>query len=115
MIAHEDPSLIDWLLNVTGEAGDFLRTLASAALRADADNYSRLRPVLLQMKQKYPRYALASAPTELRVPTAVQAIRDWAHDPSAGMFEHDRSLISHFMDFIDGLLRDPSRGERKPS
>jgi len=53
----EDPELCDWLLNIDKmRAGDFLRALARAAMQADFDNYALLRPVLLQMKVKYPRY-----------------------------------------------------------
>ena len=56
MIAGEDLELWDWLRNARDFAGDFLKSLAEAGLRADADNYAILRPVLLQMKAKYPKY-----------------------------------------------------------
>jgi len=62
MIANVDPELWDWLLVASGAtarpaAGDFLRTLAEAALRADPDNYRILRPALVLLKAKYPKYA----------------------------------------------------------
>jgi hypothetical protein len=55
--AHEDHELIDWLLNASSGAGDFLRSLAEAGLRADGENYPVLRPVLVKMKAKFPKYA----------------------------------------------------------
>jgi hypothetical protein len=56
LTAHQDPSLIDWLLNAQTNAGDFLRSLAEAGLRADAENYPLLRPALLVLKNRYPQY-----------------------------------------------------------
>jgi hypothetical protein len=35
LTAQQDPSLMDWLLNAKESAGDFLRSLADAGLRAD--------------------------------------------------------------------------------
>lgn len=65
MNAHSDPELNEWLLNVVNgsvekkipPAGDFLKSLASAALRADPTNYAILRPALLKIKERYPEYA----------------------------------------------------------
>lgn len=57
MIAQDDMELADWLLNAQSFGGDFLRSLAEAGLRADHENYPVLRPVLLSMKEKYPKYA----------------------------------------------------------
>jgi hypothetical protein len=37
-------------------AGDFLKTVANAALHADAYNYPLLRPSLIALKAKYPKY-----------------------------------------------------------
>ncbi len=58
--ADQDAALFDWLVSASGHhgAGDFLRSLAEAGLRADSFNYALLRPVLLQMKAKYPKYGL---------------------------------------------------------
>jgi hypothetical protein len=54
--AHGDAELISWLLNAARDAGDFVKNLAEAGLRADGYNYPILRPVLLRMKAKYPIY-----------------------------------------------------------
>jgi len=44
MTAQDDVELADWLLNAQSFAGDFLRSLAEAGLRADHENYPVLRP-----------------------------------------------------------------------
>ena len=62
--AQADPELFEWLMAVyfgdskrgLAPAGEFLRSLANAALHADWENYPMLRPVLLQFKAKYPHY-----------------------------------------------------------
>lgn len=56
MTAQEDDELFNWLVNASAQAGDFLRSVADAGLRADAFNYPLLRPFLLLMAQKYPQY-----------------------------------------------------------
>jgi len=60
MIAHQDPKLLPWLLGIVNgcpnPSGDFLRALAEAALRADAENYVTLRPALLDIRTRYPEY-----------------------------------------------------------
>lgn len=60
IVAQSDAELLPWLLGIqTGRpnpAGDFLRHLAEAALRADASNYELLRGVLLIIRAKYPDY-----------------------------------------------------------
>jgi hypothetical protein len=55
---HDDPDLHRWLLNIVNEkqAGDFLKLLAMAALRADHENYPLLRPALLKISKRYPKY-----------------------------------------------------------
>lgn len=59
-IAQNDPQLIEWLLGIVNgkptRSGDFLRSVAEAALRADHQNYLLLRPALLEMQKKYPEY-----------------------------------------------------------
>ena len=65
MSAQEDNELFDWLLNAAGHgtsppAGDFLKNFAEAALRADTENYLVLRPVLVVMAEKYPKYKVAN-------------------------------------------------------
>lgn len=55
---HEDPELRDWLLNIIHGrmAGDFLKLLAMAAMQADHENYPLLRPALLKISKRYPKY-----------------------------------------------------------
>ena len=60
-LAQEDDELFNWLVNAAGHgtgppAGDFLKNLAEAGLRADAENYPILRPVLVELSVKYPKY-----------------------------------------------------------
>lgn len=62
--AHTDDELYGWLNALIGgnparniaPAGDFLKTLAETAFRADMFNYEILRPALLSLKAKYPEY-----------------------------------------------------------
>lgn len=60
MIAQEDPILAPWIYGIVNHkptrSGDFLRTIAKAALRADYVNYEILRPALLELHGKYPEY-----------------------------------------------------------
>ncbi len=57
MILEKDFELIPWVYGVLEQgAGGFLTSMAEAATRADQDNYPILRPVLLQLKAKYPDY-----------------------------------------------------------
>ncbi len=56
MTAMEDGELSQWLTAALNLGGSFIKTIAQAALRADEDNYAILRPVLLQLKDKYPKY-----------------------------------------------------------
>lgn len=55
---HDDPELHVWLLTIVNEkqAGDFLKLLAMAGLRADHENYPLLRPALLKISKRYPKY-----------------------------------------------------------
>ena len=50
----------NWLLGITNDnpskAGGFLRALADAALRADAENFEILRPALEKIQARYPQY-----------------------------------------------------------
>ncbi len=59
MMAADDPELFNWLDQASAKGGGFLKTIAMAGLRADSDNYEILRPALLQLKAKYPKYAKA--------------------------------------------------------
>ncbi len=57
----DDPELLEWLSNAKDKAGDFVRNLAEAGLRADPQNYPVLRPVLIEMRKKYPAYEPSDA------------------------------------------------------
>ena len=57
MIAQEDDELWSWIFNCFRHAGGFLSTLADAALHASEDNYIIMRPMLLEFKQKFPKYS----------------------------------------------------------
>ena len=59
-LAQSDDVLLPWLLGIVhpqSGAGSFLKSLADAALRADWENYPILRPALLELRAKYPKYA----------------------------------------------------------
>src|SRR6267142_63762 len=56
--AQGDAVIFDWAVDASNGAGDFLKSLARAALFADHENYAILRPVLLRMKLKYPDYGM---------------------------------------------------------
>ena len=58
---NDDPELLEWLMNAKEKAGDFVRNLAEAGLRADWENYPMLRYVLMAMRQKYPQYEPSDA------------------------------------------------------
>lgn len=62
VLPSDDAELLDWLRVAAGQtprpaAGDFVRTIAEAGLRADRDNYELLRPALLKLKAKYPQHS----------------------------------------------------------
>lgn len=60
MIAQQDIALAPWLYGILNNkpnpSGDFLRSLAEAAVRADHENYPLLRLALLEIAVKYPQY-----------------------------------------------------------
>jgi hypothetical protein len=58
---HDDPELLEWLGNAQARAGGFVSNLAYAGLVADHDNYPLIRPLLVQMRQKYPQYEPSDA------------------------------------------------------
>lgn len=64
--AFDDRDLLPWLLGIANgkphPSGDFLRSLADAALRADATNYPILRPALVAIREKYPEYCDPEVP-----------------------------------------------------
>lgn len=61
MVAQQDEEEIQrWIYGVENgapmPAGDFLRTIVAAALRADYENYPLMRPLIVALKQKFPKY-----------------------------------------------------------
>lgn len=60
-----DQMLDEWLYGILhGEpepSGDFLRTLANAAVRADPDNRASLTPALFEIMARFPKYQCACA------------------------------------------------------
>lgn len=62
MIAQiDDPLLLEWLANADRDGGGFVSSIARAALVADDENYPLLRPVLLRLRLKYPKYEASAA------------------------------------------------------
>lgn len=58
---NDDRELLEWLASARDKAGDFVRNVAEAGLRADPENYQILRPVLIEMRRKYPAYEPSEA------------------------------------------------------
>ncbi len=58
-IGSNDSVLSAWLwgiLHHRPKPGGFLEQLAATAFNADVENYEILRPALIIMKEKYPKY-----------------------------------------------------------
>lgn len=54
MIAFDDSELSDWVLTLGEErSGRFLCALAEAVMKADPEEYSVIRPALVNLKRKY--------------------------------------------------------------
>ena len=54
-IAFDDRELRNWLIDLIADGSqEFLSALAEAVLSADAEDYDVIRPVLLDLKRKYP-------------------------------------------------------------
>ena len=53
---HTDPQLSQWLCCASegGNAQMFVRTIAEAARMACSPDYALLRPVLVELKRRYP-------------------------------------------------------------
>jgi hypothetical protein len=65
LIAQSDDSeLLEWLVNAREMGGSFVSLLANAALVADWENYPLLRPVLIELRKKYPAYEPSDAVKE---------------------------------------------------
>jgi hypothetical protein len=60
LILQNDPEMLDWVVNLERmHAGSFLRAIGLAAQHADLSNYQLMRPLLLDLKKKYPDYSKA--------------------------------------------------------
>ena len=60
LLATNDEELYDWIFNAANpdrHAGSFVQALAEAGLRADHENYQIIRPALLLIAAKYPKYS----------------------------------------------------------
>ena len=69
--AFDDKELSEWVMAPGEEcSGRFLCALAEAVMKADAEDYSIIRPALLKLKRKYPD---ANSDRE----RAAAVIRDW--------------------------------------
>jgi hypothetical protein len=55
LTALDDTELGEWVMALGGErSGHFLCALAEAVMKADAEDYSVIRPALVNLKRKYP-------------------------------------------------------------
>jgi len=53
-----DPELDRWVSNLARmQCGSFLQSIYQAVVCADPENYELLRPLLLELKKKYPKYS----------------------------------------------------------
>jgi len=53
--AFDDRELSEWVMTLGDEcSGRFLCALAEAVMKADAEDYSIIRPALVNLKRKYP-------------------------------------------------------------
>lgn len=53
---NDDPELLEWLAKADRFGGGFVSSIARAALVADDSNYPLIRPLILQLRVKYPKY-----------------------------------------------------------
>lgn len=53
---NDDPELLEWLAKAAQDGGGFVGAVARAGLVADAENYPLIRPLLMVMRKKYPKY-----------------------------------------------------------
>jgi hypothetical protein len=58
---NDDPELLEWLSLACQIGGGFVKSIATAGLVADYENYRILRPVLLVMRAKYSQYEPSDA------------------------------------------------------
>ncbi len=84
LILQNDPELIDWVFNLKRMyAGGFLMAIGEAAQLADHANYPLMRPLLLDLKKKYPGYDRKAENDE-------SALLLDGHDDGSGIDPHER-------------------------
>jgi hypothetical protein len=52
----DDPELLEWLAKANFQGGGFVSSVARAALVADFTNYPLIRPLVIELRKKYPQY-----------------------------------------------------------
>jgi hypothetical protein len=57
----DDPELLEWLAKANQDGGGFLSAVARAALMADQENYPLIRPLIMELRRKYPKYEPSDA------------------------------------------------------
>ena len=83
MIAQQDhPYMVEWLAKADRYGGGFVSSLAHAALVADHKNYPLIKPLVDQIRKKYPQYE----PTAEIKKELEPAVREWIRE--------DRSIES---------------------
>jgi hypothetical protein len=58
---NDDPELLEWLAKASQFGGSFVSFVARAGLAADHENYPLIRPLLIDMRKKYPAYEPSDA------------------------------------------------------
>lgn len=54
----------NWADKALKYGGSFVRAVACVIMNADASNFQLIRPVVLQLMQKYPKYSAEVVPNE---------------------------------------------------
>jgi hypothetical protein len=77
LIAFDDKELSAWVMRLGEErSGRFLFALAEAVMKADADDYSLIRPALLDLKRKHRH----GGPRPERVVSSIARKKESNHD-----------------------------------
>jgi hypothetical protein len=77
LIAFDDKELSAWVMRLGEErSGRFLCALAEAVMKADADDYSLMRPALLDLKRKHRH----GGPRPERVVSSIARKKESNHD-----------------------------------
>lgn len=53
---NDDHELLEWLAKASQFGGGFVSAVARAGLVADHETYPLIRPLLIEMRKKYPKY-----------------------------------------------------------